>query len=500
MSATTLTAVAGWDLPLLRGAVSTLVAVADRLPAWRARAEAVGRGLGDTDCWYGPAAQAAAAALVQVSGVATSVTAALGESLTRAQQLLAAADTAQDLAEQALAAAAAVPVRLDDTGRLTGPLPVDPVTGTDEGSVAAARRAEALGIDAVEAGRRAVLAATDATDALAGLGIGGALSPATFEDLAWLVTVETSAVPAPPPPAGGGPSAAAAWWAGLSTAARVSAIHGHPERIGALEGLPTWARDRANRLLLGRVLALPAARGHEVAVSVAAEIADREAAGHEVQLLQFDAAGQMVALGTGDLDTADSVVLTVPGMLNSPDDDLDELADSGDVLVEAARAAAPGLAVASMAWFGYRPPMGPGALGTTRSLEGGRALDSALDGLAAARAGDPARVVVSAHSYGTTVVDAAADAPGGLAADAVVLNGSPGMDNDAEGLEVAEVYEASSPADPITWSDWHGEYPTWDDSFGAVELPTGAFMYHWEYYDDFFPTAAAIGEIVAGTR
>ena len=50
-----LTAVAGWDGPLLRGAVATLTAVAGRLTAWRFRVEAVVRALGDAECWSGPA-------------------------------------------------------------------------------------------------------------------------------------------------------------------------------------------------------------------------------------------------------------------------------------------------------------------------------------------------------------------------------------------------------------------------------------------------------------
>jgi pimeloyl-ACP methyl ester carboxylesterase len=44
------------------------------------------------------------------------------------------------------------------------------------------------------------------------------------------------------------------------------------------------------------------------------------------------------------------------------------------------------------------------------------------------------------------VVDEAADVPGRLAADAVVLLGSPGMEHDAASLEVPEVYDAADPA------------------------------------------------------
>ncbi len=109
MSAPTLDEVAAWDVPLLRGAVWTLDSVVGALPAWRARVEAVGRSLGDARCWYGPAAQSAGAALVDVSGVATAVTTALDESLEHAQRLLAEAEAAQELAERALAAAAGGP-------------------------------------------------------------------------------------------------------------------------------------------------------------------------------------------------------------------------------------------------------------------------------------------------------------------------------------------------------------------------------------------------------
>jgi hypothetical protein len=317
VNAPTLAEIAGWDVPLLRGAVWTLDSVTGGLPAWRARVEAVGRSLEDAHCWYGPAARSAGAALVEVSTVATAVTAALGESLEHAQRLLAEAETAQELAERALAAAAAVPVVLDGARRLAGPLPVDPVSGLAAGDPAAALGAEALAIDAVTAGQRAVTAAGEAVNALAGLGIGGALAPVTFDDVSWLVLGGTAAS-LPCPPTGGDPAAVAAWWAGLSTAERTDAIDGRPALIGRLEGLPAWARDHANRRVLDDVLADPSAPGHAMARSVAAEIASRESVGERVQLVQFAPADELVALGLGDLDTADSVALLVPGMRNTP--------------------------------------------------------------------------------------------------------------------------------------------------------------------------------------
>jgi hypothetical protein len=505
VSAPPLAAVAGWDLPLLRGAVFTLVAVADRLPAWRARTEAVGRGLGDTGCWYGPAGEAAAGALVEVSGVAITVSTALDESLAQARQLLAAAETAQELAGQALAAAAAVPVPLDEAGRLVGlPPPGGDLLapGLTAEDTAVVLRAQELAAEALEAAARAGVAATAAEDALAAVGVGRASGPAGFAGLTALVA---------PPPAPNttrrlseSPQQVAAWWSGLSTAEREKAIARTPVLVGSLEGLPAWARDEANRIHLQEVLADPGAPGHEVAVSVAAELADREAAGEQTQLLRFQPAEGLVALALGDVDTADDVAVLVPGTGNHPADDLDELTDDAAAVAAAATAAAPGAAVASIAWMAYGTPPNLAAAMSNRPADaGGLALDRALDGLAASRAqvgGDRPRTTVVGHSYGTVVIDRAVDAPGRFAADAVVLVASPGMDRLAGDLEVDEVYEASSALDPVPWLlDWHGTQ-TDGPGFGATELPTDWDTWHTEYYDADRPTRAAIGEVVAGTR
>jgi hypothetical protein len=107
---------------------------------------------------------------------------------------------------------------------------------------------------------------------------------------------------------------------------------------------------------------------------------------------------------------------------------------------------------------------------------------------------------VLAHSYGTVVADEAAEQPGLLDADAVVLLGSPGIDDPhASGLEAAEVYDASSPSDPVSYLGRFGG-STWERSFGSTGLPTDWHTLHDEYYDPHHPTLAAMGEVVAGTR
>jgi hypothetical protein len=159
--------------------------------------------------------------------------------------------------------------------------------------------------------------------------------------------------------------------------------------------------------------------------------------------------------------------------------------------------------VATVVWLGYRTPQTLHAMtGRTASIEGGRALSEALDGLSAARtaAGGPLpRTTVLAHSYGTVVVDEAADRPGRLATDAVVLLGSPGMSDDAAALEAPQVYDAGTAGDPISWSGWFG-IPAGAPAFGSTGLPTDTWAGHSDYYEEDGPTLEAIGEVVAGTR
>jgi hypothetical protein len=157
-----------------------------------------------------------------------------------------------------------------------------------------------------------------------------------------------------------------------------------------------------------------------------------------------------------------------------------------------------------MVWLGYRTPSHLAeAVVRTSAERGGPALATALDGLDAARgavATPAARTTVVAHSYGTYVVDEAADEPGTLAADAIVLLGSPGMEDDAASLDAPAVFDAATPADPISWAGWFGDRHTWENGYGSTGLPTEAAMGHSHYFDPGHPTLAAIGEVVAGAR
>lgn len=470
-------AIAGWDVPQVARAVSVLAGAVASLPTWRARLEGVERTVRSGDSWSGPAARSAAAALAEVSAAAWAVCAALQQSLSCYLRLSAEAGRAQDLAEQALIHALALPGEV----------------GTRPPAADAALRHAAL----------AGAAADDANEELAGLGVRDAFAPADFWGLLEHVPL-MGPIQAPAIPATRVPAAIAAWWAALGEMQQSAVIATSPAVVGALDGVPAWARDRANRLLLDRAVgdARTSSSAAVTARAVAARIAKEEAAGRTVQVQLLDLAADRVALSLGNLDTAADVAVLVPGVGNTPEDDLGGLLGNAEDIAAAARAAS-GASVATLVWLGYDTPATV-LTGTVRfaAEDGGPALARSLDGLAAARtatATAPPRTTVVAHSYGTVVVDEAADEPGRLAADAIVLLGSPGMQGYAWGLEVPAVFDAASPADPVTWAAWDGDRWT-GGSYGSTALPIVPDMGHSDYLEPEYPTLAAVGEVVAGLR
>jgi hypothetical protein len=358
--------------------------------------------------------------------------------------------------------------------------------------------------EALEHAARVAAAAEEVGDPLAGLGVRDAFGPADFQDLLVHVPV-MGPIRAPGVPSERPPAVVALWWAGLSAAQQRAVISLSPGVVGALDGVPAWARDRANRRLLDGALRdsrTPDAASRTAGM-VAARIAAEEAAGQRVQLQLLDLAADRVVLSLGDLDTADAVVLLVPGVGNSPQD-LRALVGQATHLGAAAEAASAGTTVASVVWLGYRPPSTV-VSGSTRfaAWRGGPALADSLAGLGAARTATGtgrARTTVVAHSYGTVVVDEAADRPGRLAADAVVLLGSPGMEDDAASLEASAVFDAASWSDPVANLGWFGDHRTGADAYGSTGLPVALGTGHSDYLAPGLPTLAAVGEVVAGRR
>ena len=505
-----LSQIAVWDIPLLRGAVVTLAAIHGRLSAWCTRVDGTGRELQSGESWSGPAGRSSCAAVLELSRTSGVVVRGLGESLAACERLLAEAAIAQELAVDARAVAASAGLILGETGEPAEPLATLLPTATPAEAAAlavqaaAAAHAGALAAEALGHAAAASAAAAAAAEAMADLGVVGAVAPATFDDLAARFEV-MGPVTVPTVPAGRAPHEAAAWWESLSAAERRNAVRFATEEVGMLDGIPAAARDQANRLLLDRALEDRSSLPDATARAVAAEMAALEAEGQQVQLHTLDLDADLVGFAIGDLDTADAVGVLVPGTGNTAEEDLDGLVEDAEGVADAARAAAPGLDVAALAWMAYRTPPDLVEAGKDHyARAGGPKLDRALDGMAATRAvsGTPAaRTTVIAHSYATVVVDAAADAPGELAADRVVLLGSPGMDDTAASLEVPEVYDALGGDDDlirtVAWSGWHGTPTEWT-GYGSTGLPVQDETGHSDYYDPDHPTLAAIGEVVAG--
>ena len=364
-----LTAVAAWDVPLVRGAVVTLGAVAGRLPVWRARLAEVARALEAADCWSGPAATSAASAVYDLSAVATAVDAALQESLDRFELLLCEADAAQERATRG--------ARDGPHPRELGPLAahsrladavselVPEAAAPDPGPALAAADAALRHAAAVAA------AAAEAGTALAGLGVRDAFAPADFWDLAGRIQLVGPVAP-PEVRAAGTPQEVATWWAGLSAGAQLAALTGvarhdrSPGRrpgLGAGPGQPAAARPGSPR------------RRDD----------DRREDGPRRRRADRDRGGRGApgpapparpggasrwSSCSGDLDTADAVGLLVPGINNSPDGDLHRLLGDARDVAGAARDAGPGAGRRDGRLAGLRVPRQPVARSAPGSPRG----------------------------------------------------------------------------------------------------------------------------------
>ncbi|SJN29374.1 hypothetical protein FM104_06475 [Microbacterium esteraromaticum] len=254
------------------------------------------------------------------------------------------------------------------------------------------------------------------------------------------------------PPVTAGPSAMSKWWNGLTETEQNAVIAACPETIGSADGLPASARDRANRTLLESDLAelhqkqadgtLTADETQRLKNAEATQKALKYADGYTVPGTEDQPGGQLwlydpdafagdgrVAISVGDLDTADDVSVSVPGIKTQMDGAPNGVKDAAH-LYESARYNGDGSSVATMFWLGYDTPAGDllewGEVPSeARAADGGERLATAVDGLRASRADNPAHMTAIGHSYGSTATSYAATNHD-LAVDDVALIGSPG--------------------------------------------------------------------------
>jgi hypothetical protein len=340
-----------------------------------------------------------------------------------------------------------------------------------------------------------------------------------------------------------------AWWRGLGEAAQLAVIAAAPALVGNRAGIPAAARHAANSAALARDLArlsaVPRRSRTEteqrcLANALAArEALDRVADGQDpvtgrpltATLLLYDpgafGADGRAAIAVGDPDTAADVAVVVPGF-GTDAGSAPVQVDRALTLHEATRDLHPG-SVATVAWIGYDAPDnalpdldGLGVVREQLAARGGERLADELDGLRAARPGDPAHLTVVGNSYGSTTTALGAVAPG-LAADDLVLVGSPGAGGGADhaadlGVGAGHVWVAAASHDPVSAladNGWVGggtlagaglgDDPAEDD-FGARRVRAeavqrgegGPVADHARYFDRGSESLENISHVVAG--
>lgn len=404
--------------------------------------------------WSGAAATAADTRLSGLRDELASIAPALIEVDQVLAELAGGLAVAKARLSQAVAQADAAGLMVDRSGGVR----VDPARfrPTERAGVAAAGVAAALRA-ALDGAAAADRAAADRLDDLARAAGTGWASP-----------------PPPGRPAlDAAPALVSAWWSGLTPAQRRWLIAREPALVGRLDGLPVAARDQANRLrldvwrgellaerrrLLSRVPPGPLAairlRGVVGRLAGLDALVGRLTAGDapRAYLLGLDPAGEgRAVVALGDPDHADRVLTYVPGMTAGLDDAPGELGRAARVL-ERCAALAPGERSAAVLWLDYdAPDFLTEAASAGQARDAGPALHRFQEGLRASHEGPPARQTVLGHSYGSLVVGVAAREHG-LAADALVFVGSPGVGTShaAElGVPPGEVWASSAPDDVI---------------------------------------------------
>ncbi|MEU6618099.1 alpha/beta hydrolase [Streptomyces parvus] len=339
------------------------------------------------------------------------------------------------------------------------------------------------------------------------------------------------------PPKDGTPKANADWWAGLTPEEREALVALDPALVGRVDGLPSDIRDEANRVVLDEKQAEYQLKLNSIPKPPANEWTWITAGGYpskvhtdewmdwnrkygdqyrdlnaslkgmnairnrfdqtgerglpEAYLLGFSAEGNGRAIvANGNPDTAEHQAVYVPGTtanLEKVEGDINRMTQ----LWRQTQEATPGANVSTITWLGYDAPQDvvKDAPFEHYAYDGAPAYRQFMDGLEASHSGpgEPHRTAVG-HSYGTTLIGAAAE-KGDLNADDVIFAGSPGVKvGSAEEMDVPKGHVWNQEADGDAVPDigrWGHGGSQWrlgggvalipsDEVFGANQMNTGA--------------------------
>ncbi|MFC5107547.1 alpha/beta hydrolase [Kibdelosporangium philippinense] len=349
------------------------------------------------------------------------------------------------------------------------------------------------------------------------------------------------------PPRTTAPSEVKKWWDSLSPMQQESLLYTHSSEIGALDGVPAIARDRANRTRLTELKAQLLAEQERLnglgerrigpdndrlaeinaKLNGIEKIEERLRAATETKqqafLLGIDTNGTGRAIvAMGNPDTSANLCTYVPGT-GAKLADVEREMDRADRMADAAKKAdSPSTSV--IAWIGYDAPQHPIFEAPFDSYADGakKDLDRFQDGLRATHEGPKSHNVVLGHSYGSTVIGHTARDEQ-LDVDGVIFVGSPGVGVDkieelhlppdqvhatvAENDIIRQSNNPHSFDDPIERSmDIHGPDPA-DARFGGhvfasdpgtPSWPFGSGAAHSEYWESRNIGLANMGRIIAG--
>ncbi|MGW4273441.1 alpha/beta hydrolase [Streptomyces seoulensis] len=237
-------------------------------------------------------------------------------------------------------------------------------------------------------------------------------------------------------------------------------------------------------------------------------------------LIGFDLKGNGHAiLANGNPDTADNTAVYVPGTKSKLSGAGGDIGRMTKMWTEA-NSMAPGQSTSTITWIGYDAPQDIllDSPRTSYAYDAAPKLNSFLDGLQTAQGGaDASHTTVIGHSYGTTVIGAATKGHD-LAADDIVVAGSPGMlVGDADDLDVGKqhVWSEAASSDPVPYmgrdflggqkwgvATWHGvpydagyltTIPS-DEAFGAhrMDVDTSGHSGYWDQGSQSLKNQAAV--------
>ncbi|MEV4315627.1 alpha/beta hydrolase [Actinocrispum sp. NPDC049592] len=358
---------------------------------------------------------------------------------------------------------------------------------------------------AIQSANTADQQAASALDALAPGGPGTAplTSPSSTTAPSPQAAVSKDLPPGAPAP-GSDPKAVKQWWDTLSLDEKRRTADKYPYYVGSTNGIPSAARDYANRQVLDDLIANTKDEEKRKGLLKLRQnlgpgpgfpekdIPDPGDPQHPPKLLlnvNTDGTGHMI-VATGNPDSAHNVVTWVPGMGTKLNEQNADWATGipGNIYNQTVGKDHGG-STAVIAWMDYdAPPDVGGAAFADQAKAAAPHLADFERGLNATHnPGDDPHSVLLGHSYGSSVVGETANAlhgQGGLSAlgvDDVIAVGSPGMDvwNAKDlGVKDGHVFASRAALDPIALSmnqmgvGAHLLDPT-DPKFGAHVFDSG---------------------------